>query len=324
MHAWNFFALQVLMVCIAPTCFAQAEKFPTRPVRIVVPSTPGGGLDVMARIIAPRLTEKWGVQIVIDNRAGAGGVIGTDIVAKSAPDGHTLLLVTTGFTTNPFIINKLPYQTPRDFEPVTIVGNTPVVLVAHPSLSARTAKELIALAKERPEKLPFASSGSGSGGHLAMVLLQRVADIKFIHVPYKGAGAATAAVVGGEAQLLFTAPSAALPQVKAGRLRALVVTSAKRVGVLPDVPSVVEAGLAACVVDGWYGMLAPAGTSKALIERIYNDVLSTMKLPDVSTKLQAAGFELDGRPPAQFKQYLHDEMKKWGAVIGEAGLRGEQ
>lgn len=324
MHARSFFTLLVLMGCVAPVCFAQTEKFPARPVRIVVPSTPGGGLDVIARIMAPRLTGIWGVQIVIDNRAGAGGVIGTEIVSKSAPDGHTLLLVTTGFTTNPFIISKLPYRTPQDFEPVTIIGNTPVVLVAHPSLSARSVKELITLAKERPEHLPFASSGAGSGGHLAMVLMQRVAGIKFIHVPYKGAGAATAAVVGGEAQLLFTAPSAALPQVKAGRLRALVVTSAKRVGVLPDVPGVVEAGLAACVVDGWYGMLAPAGTPKPLIGRIYNDVLNTMQVPEVSAKLQAAGFELDGRPPAQFTQYLQSEIKKWGAVISDAGIRGEQ
>ncbi len=304
-------------------CAAQTEKFPSRAVRIVVPSTPGGGLDVMARILAPRLSEKWGEQIVIDNRAGASGIIGTDIVAKSAADGHTILAVTTGFTTNSFLINKLPYKTPQDFEPITIVGSTPVVLVAHPSLPARTAKELVALAKYRPEKLPFASSGAGSGGHLAMVLFQRVADIKFIHVPYKGAGAATAAVVGGEAQLLFTAPSAALPQVKAGRLRALVVTSAQRVSVLPDVPSVTEAGLAGCVVDGWYGLLAPAGTPKLLIDRIYTDVLAVIKLPDVSAKLQAAGFELSGMPPAQFRQYLHDEMKKWGTVIGEAGIRGE-
>ncbi len=302
---------------------AQTEKFPVRPLRIVVPSTPGGGLDVMARIMAPRLTEKWGTQVVIDNRAGAGGIIGTDIVSKAAPDGYTMLLVTTGFSTNPFLIKQLPYKTPQDFEPITIVGSTPVVLVAHPTLNVRTIKEMLAVAKERPGKLTFGSSGQGSGGHLSMVLMQRVADVKFIHVPYKGAGAATAAIVGGEVQLLFTAPGAALSQVKAGRLRALAVTSAKRVGVMPDVPSVTEVGLAGCVVDGWYGLLAPAGTPKALIDRIYNDVLAVMKLPDVSAKLQGAGFELDGRQPAQFKQYLQEEMKKWGAVIGEAGLRGE-
>lgn len=321
-----------LTACMVPLCAAQVgtrmdkpadTKYPVRPVRIVVPSTPGGGLDVMARIVTPKLTEKWGVQIVIDNRAGAGGIIGTDIVSKAAPDGHTLLLVTTGFVTNPFIIKQLPYKTPQDFEPVTIIGSTPVVLVAHPSLNVRTAKEMLALAKERPGKLTFGSSGQGSGGHLSLMLMQRVADLQFIHVPYKGAGASTAAIVGGEVNFLFTAPGAALSQVKAGRLRALAVTSAKRVGILPDVPSVTEVGLAGCVVDGWYGLLAPAGTPAALIERLYRDVLAAMKVPEIAAKLQGAGFELDGRPPAQFKQYLHDEMKRWGVVIGDAGMRAE-
>ncbi len=322
--ARTIFACLALNMGAVPLCAAQAEKFPVRPLRIVVPSTPGGGLDVMARIMTPRLTEKWGTQVVVDNRAGAGGIIGTDIVSKAAPDGYTMLLVTTGFVTNPFLIKQLPYKTPQDFEPITIVGSTPVVLVAHPTLNVRTIKEMLALAKERPDKLTFGSSGQGSGGHLSMVLMQRVADVKFIHVPYKGAGASTAAIVGGEVNLLFTAPGAALTQVKAGRLRALAVTSAKRVGIMPDVPSVTEVGLAGCVVDGWYGLLAPAGTPKVLIDRIYNDVLTVMKLPDVAAKLQGAGFELDGRSPAQFKQYLQDEMKRWGGVIGEAGLRGEQ
>ncbi len=320
----KIFACLALSFSVAPLCAAQTEKFPVRPLRIVVPSTPGGGLDVMARIMVPRLTEKWGTQVVVDNRAGAGGIIGTEIVSKAAPDGYTMLLVTTGFVTNPFLIKQLPYKAPQDFEPITIVGSTPVVLVAHPTLNVRTIKEMLALARERPGQLTFGSSGQGSGGHLSMVLMQRVADIKFIHVPYKGAGASTAAIVGGEVNLLFTAPGAALSQVKAGRLRALAVTSAKRVGIMPDVPSVTEVGLAGCVVDGWYGLLAPAGTPKVLIDRIYNDVLTVMKLPDVSAKLQGAGFELDGRSPAQFKQYLQDEMKRWGAVISEAGLRGEQ
>jgi len=313
-----------LCACAAPVYAAQAEKFPIRPVRVVVPSTPGGGLDVMARIMAPQLIERWGQQVVIDNRAGAGGIIGTDIVAKSAPDGHTLLIVTTGFTTNPLLISKLPYKTPDDFEPITPVGNTPVVLVAHPSLPVRNAKELVALAKEQPGKLVFASSGTGTGGHLTMALLQSVANIKFNHVPYKGAGASTVAVVSGEAQLLFTATSAALPQIKAGRLRPLVVTSARRVSMLPDVPSVVDAGLPGCVMEQWYGFIAPAKTPKALIDRIYADILAVMKQPDVSARLQAAGFALNGMPPAQFRQYLLDEMKNWDVVIKEAGLRGKQ
>ena len=307
----------------APPAWAQADKYPSRPVRVVVPSTPGGGLDVMARILTPKLTEKWGAQVVIDNRAGAGGIIGTDIVSKSAPDAHTLLLVTTGFVTNPFLINKLPYKAPQDFEPITLVGMTPVVLVAHTSLNVRNIKEMLALAKERPGQLTFGSSGAGSSGHLSMMLMQRVAGIKFVHVPYKGAGASTAAIVGGEVQLLFTAPGSANAHVKAGRLRALAVTSLKRVGIMPDVPSVVEVGLADCAVDGWYGLLAPAGTPKTLIDRIYTDVAAIIKQPDTAARLQGAGFELDGRSPAQFKQYLADEMKKWGVVISEAGIRAD-
>jgi len=307
-----------------PVLAAPAGKFPVRPVRIVVPSTPGGGLDVMARIMGPRLTEHWGEQVVIDNRAGAGGIIGTDIVSKAAPDGHTLLIVTTGYTTNPYLIGKLPYRTPEDFEPVTSIGTTPVVLVAHPSLSARTAGELVALAKQRPGQLVFASSGTGSGGHLTMVLLQQVAGVKFNHVPYKGAGASTAAVVGGEAQLLFTATGAALPQIKAGRLKPLVVTGARRARALPDVPTVIEAGLPGCVMEQWYGYLAPAGAPRALIDRIYADLVAVMKLPDVSARLQAAGFDLDGMPPEKFRQYLAEEMKKWSAMIRDAGLRGDQ
>ncbi len=319
----KWFATVALSVCAMPLGWAQGDKYPSRPVRVVVPSTPGGGLDVMARILTPRLTEKWGAQVVIDNRAGAGGIIGTEIVAKAVPDAHTLLLVTTGFVTNPYLINKLPYKTPQDFEPITIVGMTPVVLVAHSSVNVRNIKDMLALAKERPGQLTFGSSGTGSSGHLSMMLMQRVAGIQFVHVPYKGAGASTAAIVGGEVQLLFTAPGSANAHVKAGRLRALAVTSIKRVGIMPDVPSVVEVGLTDCAVDGWYGLLAPAGTSKALIDRIYADVSAIIKQPETAARLQGAGFEIDGRSPAQFKQYLADEMKKWSGVIKEAGIRME-
>jgi tripartite-type tricarboxylate transporter receptor subunit TctC len=301
----------------------QAQNFPTRPIRIVVPSTPGGGLDIVARIMSPRLTEKWGQQIVVDNRAGAGGVIGTDIVSKAAPDGHTLLVVTTGFVTNPFLLKQLPYRTPQDFEPIMVVGYTPVVLVVHPSLPAKSVKELIAMARDKPNAIPFGSSGTGSGGFLAMTAMQREAGIRFVHVPYKGAGALTAAVVAGEVPLVFTAPGSALAQVKAGRLRALVATSAKRVSVLPDVPSVVEVGLPGCVMDGWYGYFAPAGTPAPLIDRIYRDFNAIVQMPEVSAKLQGAGFELGGMGPAPFKQYIASEMKRWEAVIRESGLKPE-
>ena len=317
-------AIFALGACISPLYAAQTDKFPARPVRIVVPSTPGGGLDVMARIMAPQLTARWGEQVVIDNRPGASGIIGTDLVSKAAPDGHTLLIVTTGFTTNPFLVKKLPYRTLGDFAPVTPVGTTPVVLVGHSSLPSRNAQELVALAKKQPGELVFASSGTGSGGHLTMVLFQQVTGVRFNHVPYKGAGAATAAVVSGEAQLLFTAISAALPNIKAGRLRALVTTGAKRAPALPDVPNVVEAGLPGCVMEQWYGYIAPGGTPPALVARLHADITAVMAVPEVSRRLAAAGFTVGGMPPDQFREYLGDEMKKWSAIIRAAGVGAGQ
>jgi len=302
---------------------ARGAEFPTRPVRIIVPSTPAGGLDVLARLLAPKLTEKWGQQIVIENRAGAGGIIGTEIAAKATPDGHTLLLVAAGYSANPFLYKKLPYDTPKDFAPVTILGFAPNVLVVHPSVGASTLKELIALAKQKPGQLTYASSGVGTSGHLAMALLERSAGVKMVHVPYKGAGAATAAVVAGETQMLFSATAAVMPQVKSGRIKALAVTSARRWPSIPDVPTVAEAALPGYAVDGWYAMLAPARTPKPIVNRIYSDVAEILRMPDVAARIEAAGFEVSGITPAEFAQYIDRELRKWSAVIREAGIRAE-
>jgi tripartite-type tricarboxylate transporter receptor subunit TctC len=300
-----------------------AADFPSRPVRIVVPSTPGGGLDVLARLLQPRLTGKWGQQIVIDNRAGAGGIVGSEIAAKAGADGHTLLMVAAGYTANPFLYAKLPYDTPKDFAPITVIGWAPNVLVVHPQVPARSVKELIALAKDKPGQLNFASSGIGTSGHLCMALLARSAGIELVHVPYKGAGAATAAVVGGQSQALFTATGAVIPQLKSARLRALAVTSATRAPSLPDVPTVAEAGVAGYAVDGWYAMLAPGKTPRAAIERIYADVAELLKTPEVAVQVQAAGFEINPLPPAEFGRYIAAELKKWETVIREAGIKAE-
>ena len=302
---------------------APAADFPSRPVRIVVPSTPGGGLDVLVRLLSPRLTVKWGQQIVIDNRAGAAGIVGSEIVANAAPDGHTLLVVATGYSANPFLYQKLPYETPRDFAPVTILGWAPNVLVVHPSLPAKTVKELVALAKEKPGQLNYASSGVGTGGHLSMALFIRHTGINAVHVPYKGAGAATAAVVGGQSQILFTATAAVIPQIKSGRVRALAVTSAKRVPTLPDVPTVAESGVPGYEVDGWYAMLAPGKTPKAVIDRIYRDLVEILKVPEVAAQVQAAGFEVNPITPTEMARYVDSELRKWGAVIKEQGIKAE-
>ncbi len=313
----------ILLAAGATSAAAQTERYPNRPVRLVVPSTPTGGLDVLARIISPRLMARWGQQIVVDNRAGAGGIVGTEIVAKAPPDGHTLLIVTTGFASNPFLRDKLPYDTPQNFVPITIIGSAPNVLVAHPSVTIKTVKELITAAKAKPGQFTYASSGVGSGGHLSMALLRRLAGLDLVHVPYKGAGAATAAVVAGEAQFLFTATGASIPHIKSGRIRPIAITSAKRVAVLPDVPTVAESGLPGYEVDGWYGMMAPGKTPKAVIDKIYADVLEVLKIPEVAGQIQATGFEQGGMPPAEFARYIKSEMKKWQIVIKEAGIRGE-
>jgi tripartite-type tricarboxylate transporter receptor subunit TctC len=292
-------------------------------VRIVVPSTPGGGLDVIARLLSPKLTDKWGQPIVIDNRAGAGGVIGSEVAAKASPDGHTLLLVAAGYAANPFLYKKLPYDTPKDFAPVTIIGFAPNVLVVHPSVPAGSVKDLIALVKQKPGELTYASSGVGTSGHLAMALLERSAGIRMIHVPYKGAGAATAAVVGGQAQMVFTATAAVMPHVKSGRIRPLAVTSAKRWPSMPEVPTVAEAAVPGYEVDGWYAMLAPGATPKPVVNRIYRDVLDIIRTPEMAARIEAAGFLVSGIPPAEFARYIDRELRKWGAVISEAGIRAE-
>ena len=307
----------------AAACAAFAQEFPSRPVRIVVPSTPGGGLDVLARAVTPALTEKWKQQIVVDNRAGAGGIIGTEIVAKSAPDGHTLLLVTVGFVTNPFIYHRLPYSTPQDFTPITILGTTPNVLVAHPSLPVQRVKDLIALARDKPGQLAYASSGVGTGGHLSMELFRRMAHIEFIHVPYKGAGAATAAVVAGETQLLITAIGAAIPQIRTNRLRALAVTGTSRATVLPDVPTVAESGLPGYAAVGWYAMFGPGRMPKQLVNKIYSDVLGAIRRPNVATQIHTLGFDYGALPPDEFGRFVSKEMETWGPVIKEAGIHAE-
>lgn len=312
-----------LAAALLASSTAQGAEFPSRPVRIVVPSTPGGALDVLGRILSPNLSAKWGQQVVIDNRAGAAGIVGSEIVANATPDGHTMLLVAAGYSANPFLYAKLPYETPKDFAPVTLLGWAPNVLAVHPQVPAKSVKELIALAREKPGSLNFASSGVGTGGHLSLALFTRLAKIEVVHVPYKGAGAATASVVGGQSHGIFTATAAVLPHVKSGRLRALGLTSAKRVPSMSDVPTLSETGLAGYEVDGWYAMLVPGKTPKAVVERIYRDVAAVIHTPEATAQIQAAGFEIRTPTPSELSRYIASELKKWGTVIKEAGIKAE-
>lgn len=313
----------VALVCALLASAANAAAFPERPVRFVVASSPGGALDVLARLTGPKLTEKWGQPVVVDNRAGAGGVIGTEIVANANPDGYTILVIAQGFTANPYLYKKLPYRTPQDFSPITILATGPNVLVVHPSVKAGSVKELVALAKSQPGKLNYATSGVGAASHLSIEMFKRMSGVDMVHIPYKGAGAATAAVVGGQVQLLFTSTGAAIPHIRSGRLKALGVTTVKRSSVLPDVPTIAETGFPGFRVDGWYALLAPAHTPKPVVDRIYADVAAVLKMPDTVKRIESYGLEPNGLTPREFSAYIGDELAKWGKVIREAGIKPE-
>ena len=310
------------IAAITASC-AVAADFPVKPVRIVVPSTPGGALDILSRMLAQHLPARWGQPLVIDNRAGAGGIIGSEIVAHAEPDGHTLLVVALGYAANPFLYDKLPYRTPQDFSPITILASAPNVIVVHPGVAAHSVRDLISLAKAKPGTVVYGSSGIGTSGHLAMELFKRMAGVEMVHVPYKGAGASTAAIVAGQVQALSTALGAAMPQIKAGRLRALAVTGRTRTKVAPELPTAIESGLPGYVVDGWFAGLAPAKTPAAVVERLRDEFAAVYSLPDVAERLTAGGFDPGGTTPRATASFIAEEMNKWGKLIKDAGIKGE-
>lgn len=300
-----------------------AMAFPEKPVRIIAPTTPGGGLDVVARIIGAKLSEKWGQPVIIDNRSGAGGIVGTEIVAHAPADGYTLLIVTTGFSNNPYLYKTLSYKTPDDFKPITIVASNADVLIANPNAPFHTIQEMITLAKQKPGSINFGSSGVGTGGHLVSSLLQSVTGIKMTHVPYKGAGAAVAGVVAGEVQFLATAVGPATPYIQSKSVVPLAVTGVKRTRSLPDVPTLAEAGVPDLDHTGWDGLLAPAGTPDEVIDKIYRDVVEVLKMPAIAAQLQDLGYDIDPITPAAFAKFLTDDIVRAGQTIKAAGLVAE-
>ncbi len=312
-------AIACALALTAPA--TQAQVYPSKPIRWVVPSSAGGGNDQVARLFGPKITENWGQQVLVDLRPGAAGILGSEIVAKAPPDGHTILIVATGYSLNPGLYATLPYDTLNDFARVTLLAFSPNVLVVHPSLPVKSVKQLIALAKSRPGELNYASSGAGTGGHLSIELFKYLSGIHMVHVPYKGAGDSTVAVVSGQVHMLMTAPGAAIPFVKAGRLRALAVGSATRVKALPDVPTVAEAALPGYAVDGYYGVLAPGKTPRALVDKLHGELVRVMKLPDVHGQLEARGFDPVGYGPDQFTEFVKKELQKWPPVFKAAGIK---
>jgi tripartite-type tricarboxylate transporter receptor subunit TctC len=310
----------LVLLALAPATWA--ADFPNRPVRIVVPSSPGGALDILARLLSPRLTKKWGQSVVVDNHSGGNGIVGTQAVARAKPDGHTLIILSANFTINPFVYTQLPYKT-TDFQPITAVSLTSYVLVVHPSAKFRSLQELIAISKQNPGSVTYASSGVGSSGHLSMALVERLTGIKMTHVPYKGAGDASLAVMKGEVAMLTTAISTVFRFIENGTVIPLCVTTPKRSPVLPNVPTFAESGLPGYDVTGWYGIFAPTGTPKEIIDKIYSDIVEVLRNPEITKKINAIGLEIGGNSPADFTSFIKDDLKKWEPTVKAAGIQAE-
>jgi len=314
----------LFLLCAFTFSAACAQPYPIKPVRLVVTYTAGGPADIAARALAQKLAEMWGQQVVVDNRAGAGGIIGTELVAKAAPDGYTLLHGTAaGLIINPLLVKKLPYDTFRDFAPVSMVVIVPQLLVTHPALPATTLKELIALAKARPGALNYASVGIGSPNHLGMELLKSMAGIDMVHVPYKGATPAMADLIAGQVQLAFNGMASVLPQIASGKMKAIAIGSARRSPAAPDVPTVAEAGLPGFEYVAWNGNFAPAGTPAALVNRLSADIRKALAAPDVVQRLASLGSEPGGNTPAEFAAYVKADHARWARVVQAVGLKAE-
>jgi tripartite-type tricarboxylate transporter receptor subunit TctC len=302
---------------------AVAQPWPTKPIRVIVPYPPGGGTDVVARIVSEPLAAELGQPIIIDNRGGAAGNVGTDIAAKAPADGYTILLTLSSHTINPKLYDKLPFDVEKDFVPISLVAMIPQIIVANPSLPANNVQELIALAKAQPGKLNFASVGTGSPGHIAGELFKLKTGVDIVHVPYKGGGPAVTDTLGGQVQLLFVSIPAALQYVKAGKLKALAVTSDKRSQAAPDIPTIAESGVPDCVVNSWYGALAPAKTPPAIVAKLQAAFAKVLALPEVKEKLFLQGAEAASSTSAEFDRRIRDELKQWEYVIREAKIKAE-
>ena len=299
-----------------------AEAYPTRPIRLIVPFPPGGGTDIMGRLVESHLTEKLGVQTVVDNRGGAGGIIGTELAAKANPDGHTLLIGSVStISINPSLHPKLPFDTVKDLAPVSLIASTPSVVVVTANLPARSVKELIALAKAKPGQLNFASAGSGTSHHLGGEFLKLTADINIVHVPYKGTAPAVTDLVSGQVSMMIANMPAVLPMIKAGRLRALAVTSLSRSSLMPELPTVAESGLPGFEVIVWYGVLAPAATPKPIIAKLNGYLKQMAGVPEVKERLAGQGAEAISNTPEEFARKIREDMKKWAKVVQVSGAR---
>ena len=324
MKGATMFSSRLLAIALVFSAGATlAQNYPNKAVRVIVPFPAGGSTDIVGRTVAQKLSELWGQPVVVDNRAGGGTVIGTDIVAKAAPDGYTLLVTPAPFTINPSLLAKLPYDALADFAPITLINTTPLVVVVNPGVPARSVKELMALAKARPGQLNFGSSGTGGSNHLAGELFNAMAGVKMVHIPYKGNAPALIDLAGGHVDLIFNGLTSALPLIKSGKLRALAVTSLQRSAALPDAPTLDEVALKGFVAVAWNGLGAPANTPRDVIAKINTDVVRIVSSPELKERLKAEGSDPVGSTTGQYAAFLRDEIAKWAKVIKFARVKAE-
>jgi tripartite-type tricarboxylate transporter receptor subunit TctC len=322
MNRGTMFILMTGALCGATQlALAQSDKYPSRPIRFIAANAPGGGLDITARSISGKLSTALGQQVIVDNRAGAAGSVASEIVAKSAPDGYTIMVGSIGgLAVNTHLYKNLGYEPLRDHAAITWATSGSNVLVVHPSVPAKTVKDLIALAKAQPGKLSYGSSGAGNAGHLAGELFNGMAGIKMVHIPYKGGAPAMVDLLAGQIQLIFSSAPTAVPQVKNNKIRGLAVTTSKRSVVLPELPTISEAGLPGFEADNWYGVVTVAKTPRAIIDRLNAEIIKAITAPDVKKLLLTQGLEVRTSTPAEFQAYIKSEYEKWAKVIKTAGI----
>jgi tripartite-type tricarboxylate transporter receptor subunit TctC len=309
---------------IAVAAPVQAQQYPSKPIRMIVAFAPGGGVDLVGRSIAQKLNEAFGQPVIVENRTGASGNIGTDHVAKAAPDGYTLLMAYVGnMAINPALMGKLPFDPVRDFTPVTLTTVAPNLLVVHPSLPVKTPKDLAALARARPDQVNYASAGVGAVGHMAAELFATVAKVKLQHIPYKGNGAAIADVLGGQVPIMFSAPGAVISHVRSGKLRGIATASAKRPAGLEQFPTFAEAGYPGVEANAWFAVFGPAGMPAAVVQRLNTEIARGLKAPDVQQRLTNAGYDPVTSTPEELADFLKQELAKWDKVVKTAGIKAQ-
>ena len=320
-------ATQALLLVHAAAAFVlvasqgAAQDFTSKPLRIISPFAPGGGNDAVCRTIAPKLSENLKQQVIIDSRAGANGIVGTEVAARAAPDGNTIVLVPSGHTVNATLYRKLPYDSIRDFTPISLAGQSPLVLVMHPTVPVRSVKELLAFAKARPGQLTYSSAGVGASGHLAGALFDTLTGTKMVHVPYKGSALALTDLIGGQVSLAFATSASVVPHVRSGRLRALASTGATRSPALPDLPTIAESGVPGYEASLWYGFLGPARIPNEIVQRLNAAIVAAVKQPDVHERLAAQGVDARTSTPEEFVRLIASDVKRWAAVIEKTGVR---